>query len=219
MNTITRTAAARSAFALTACAILNAQAGAGIMPPAPSIPGVADPNGYQTWHTLSGQQGVAADPLKWFNASDGYSSYTNWANKPITYTAAGSDQEGYVRVGVTAFNHGSLGLISGYTNFIVGVTVNGLDLGDIQIAASDTSYNTTWFNIGHQSGPISVTLNWRNDQWTPGVHDANIAISSVQFASDSFAPLSSQSIPSGGAAALAGLSAIVMVPPRRRRRL
>lgn len=219
MNIITRTAAARSAFALTACAILNAQAGAGIMPPASSIPGVADPNGYQTYLSLSGQQGVAADPLKWFNASDGYSSYTNWAKKKITFSAPAQLEAAPVRVGVTAFNHGSLGLIDGYTHFVVGVTVNGLDLGDIQIAASDTSYNTSWFDIGEQSGPISVTLNWRNDQWTPRLHDANIAISSVSFASESSVALSGPSVPSGGAVALAGLSAIVMVPPRRRRRL
>ncbi len=209
----------KAAFAVTASAMLHAQAWAGIMPPATSIPGGYDPQGYQTYQTLSGRQGVASDPLKWFNASDGYSKYTNWANKPITFTAAAPDLAAPVRVGVTAFNHGTLGLISGYTHFIVGVTVNGTAIGDIQIAASDTVYNTAWFDIGAQSGPLSITLKWRNDQWTPNVHDANIAISSLQIATDSFVPLSGQSVPSGGAAALAGLSAIVMVPQRRRRGL
>lgn len=165
------------------------------------------PSGYMPALSLSGVDGTPQNPDRWFEHQDTGGIRTNWANQRITFDAASLPEDNYM-LGITVRNGGNLPLKDGYDNFKVDVSLNGQTVAsNAAIVASDTDWNTRWFDVGQLSGDASLTVKWRNDSYRKNVYDANITYGAVTFAG--------QSIPAPSAAALAcvGLAGLA----RRRR--
>lgn len=189
---------------------LSAQAGV-ILPEAPA--------GYSSHVTVYGSAGVARDASRWFTSSDGQAQHTNWANKPIDFHVNLGDIAQDFTLGVTGKNETPLVLPPNYSQFKVGVSLNDTFLDYLHIDASDTEWNTSLIDVGELAGDAKLTLNWVNDSYKKGVHDANFAVGAVQFltfGASGVAALAPE-IPAPGSGALA-LASLILAAPRRSRR-
>jgi hypothetical protein len=165
------------------------------------------PEGYSPLITLSGVDGSPNNPSRWFDDEQTGSIRTNWRNEKITFNTGELARDSYM-IGITVRNGGNLPLKDNYDNFKVDVTLNGQTIASkAPITASDTEWNTRWFDAGELSGDASLTLKWRNDSYRKGVYDANITYGAVTFAG--------QSIPAPSAA---GLACVGLASLTRRRR-
>lgn len=171
---------------------------------------VTDPGaGYSVIAGLPGVDGVAKNNNKWFDHAEVGARSTNWSNQQITYTFDLADTPADLRLGVTAINWTDLVIPPNFSEFRVDVSVNGSFKNTLAVAASDTDWATSWLDIGQQSGETNITLNWRNDSYKKGVHDANIAIGSVMLAAPALSPASAPAIPTPGPVALGGIALVV----------
>ena len=161
----------------------------------------ADPLGSTTYQTLMGSEATPLHGARWYSIDQGDAVFTYWRNQQLEFSTDLAEDDW--RVGLTARNNGDLP--DSYTKFSVDVYVNDSFMSTVQLPAQ-TDYQTTWFDIGEQSGETDLKLVWKNDYWVPNVYDANIVVGAVQFG---------RSVP---AAPSVGLFAIVGLAAVRRRR-
>jgi len=172
-----------------------------------------DPGGYSTVQTMPGVEGLSDRPGAWRNDPLGSAvKFTSFANEPITFNTAVAGpwgDESDWRIGITAREFSRAILPASYTNFRLGVELNGRDLGELLIPASDTEDHTVFFDAGELPAETSLKLRWLNKP-SPGFGASNhaIGISAVQFAV--------AAVPSPGAAGLAMLGLATCAIRRRR---
>jgi hypothetical protein len=164
----------------------------------------APPSGYALMASQTGSEATARAG-DWQDAGETGAIMNTSSDRPLTYTFDAGVAPQLTAIGVTAKNFWGP-LPASYVMFDVSVTIDGTYVDTLHIAASDTEWNTGWLNVGMRQGPITVTMNWLNDAWEPGVADANIGVGAVSIAN----------IPSAGSISLASLGLLLGGTRRRR---
>jgi hypothetical protein len=198
----------RRAVVCAACACATGIANAGFSAD-------ADPGGFETIKTKLGTDwSVASSFTAWsFDpgagvavASGELSSITYRESLPDKPLSMGGGADAW-RLGVTAREMSGLELPGTYTDFRLGVFIDGVSVGELAVPVSSVEEQTAFIDIGVVSGEVELRLRWLNPGTRFFQNRPELGIGVIQFAASE--------IPSPGGAALAGLSVIAATGRRR----